>query len=131
DLSRVRGRVPPQGCRGTLFRPIRKSRHVTAPGLHAYCWFALQAPAEPRRAVKKRVVPTLQAPARLEVLLDDGQREQLESEILPTYIGTCRWFGSKARTFRELKVVEQLPISTDSNGAQLWFIEISYLDASA
>src|SRR6266513_2835057 len=71
------------------------------------------------------------APARLEVLLDDGQREQLESEILPTYIGTCRWFGSKARTFRELKVVEQLPISTDSNGAQLWFIEISYLDAPA
>ncbi|PYI75060.1 MAG: alpha-amylase, partial [Verrucomicrobia bacterium] len=40
-----------------------------------------------------------------------------------------RWFGSKARTFRNLKVVEQLPISTDPNGAQLWFIEISYLDA--
>ncbi len=131
DLSRFAGCVPMEVFSRNLFRPIRKSRYVITLGPHAYYWFALQAPAEPRRAVKKRVVPTLKAPARLEVLLDDGQREQLESEILPTYIGTCRWFGSKARTFRELKVVEQLPISTDSNGAQLWFIEISYLDAPA
>jgi maltose alpha-D-glucosyltransferase/alpha-amylase len=48
---------------------------------------------------------------------------------LPTYIRNCRWFGSKARTFRHLKVIEQLPISSGDNDAQLWFIEISYLDA--
>ncbi len=48
---------------------------------------------------------------------------------MPTYIRSCRWFGSKARTFRHLKVIEQLPISAHADGAQLWFIEISYLDA--
>jgi maltose alpha-D-glucosyltransferase/alpha-amylase len=79
--------------------------------------------------LKKRVVPTLKAPAQLEILLHDGQREQLEREILPTYIRNCRWFGSKARTLRQLKVIEQLPISSDADAAQLWFIEISYLDA--
>jgi maltose alpha-D-glucosyltransferase/alpha-amylase len=129
DLSRFAGCVPMEVFSRNLFRPIRKSRYVITLGPHAYYWFALQAPAEPRRALKKRVVPTLKAPAQMEILLDDGQREQLEREILPTYIGNCRWFGSKARTFRNLRVVEQLPISTDPNGAQLWFIEISYLDA--
>ena len=74
-------------------------------------------------------MPTLKAPAELETLLRDNQRAQLEREILPTYIHNCRWFGSKARNFRDLKIVEQLPISSNADGAQLWFIEVSYLDA--
>ncbi|PYJ21439.1 MAG: alpha-amylase, partial [Verrucomicrobia bacterium] len=129
DLSRFAGCVPMEVFSRNLFRPIRKSRYVITLGPHAYYWFALQAPTEARRALKKRVVPTLKAPAQLEVLLHDGQREQLEREILPTYVRNCRWFGSKARTFRHLKVIEQLPISSGADGAQLWFIEISYLDA--
>jgi maltose alpha-D-glucosyltransferase/alpha-amylase len=129
DLSRFAGCVPTEVFSRNLFRPIRKSRYVITLGPHAYYWFALQAPTDARRALKKRVVPTLKAPAELEILLHDNQREQLEREILPAYIRNCRWFGSKARTFRHLKVIEQLPISADADGAQLWFIEISYLDA--
>ncbi len=129
DLSRFAGCVPMEVFSRNLFRPIRKSRYVITLGPHAYYWFALQAPTDARRALKKRVVPTLKAPAQLEILLHDGQREQLEREILPTYIRNCRWFGSKARTLRQLKVIEQLPISADADAAQLWFIEISYLDA--
>src|SRR5256886_3003359 len=129
DLSRFAGCVPMEVFSRNLFRPIRKSRYVITLGPHAYYWFALQAPTDARRTLKKRVVPTLKAPAQLEVLLHDGQREQLEREILPMYIRNCRWFGSKARTLRQLKVIEQLPISADADAAQLWFIEISYLDA--
>ncbi len=129
DLSRFAGCVPMEVFSRNLFRPIRKSRYVITLGPHAYYWFALQAPAEARRAQKKRVVPTLKAPAKLEILLHDSQREQLEREILPMYVRNCRWFGSKARTFRDLKVIEQLPISAGANGAQLWFIEVNYLDA--
>jgi maltose alpha-D-glucosyltransferase/alpha-amylase len=129
DLSRFAGCVPMEVFSRNLFRPIRKSRYVITLGPHAYYWFALQAPTDARRSLKKRVVPTLKAPAQLEILLHDGQREQLEGEILPAYVRNCRWFGSKARTFRNLKVIEQLPISADADGAQLWFIEISYLDA--
>src|SRR5881628_645067 len=129
DLSRFAGCVPMEVFSRNLFRPIRKARYVITLGPHAYYWFALQAPTDARRALKKRVVPTLKAPAHLEILLGNSQREQLEREILPTYIRNCRWFGSKARTLRQLKVIEQLPISADADAAQLWFIEISYLDA--
>jgi maltose alpha-D-glucosyltransferase/alpha-amylase len=50
---------------------------------------------------------------------------------LPRYLQTCRWFGSKARTFRNLRVVERASISEDVDGAQLWFVEVNYLDAPA
>jgi maltose alpha-D-glucosyltransferase / alpha-amylase len=128
DLSRFAGCVPMEVFSRNLFRPIKKSRYVITLGPHAYYWFALQAPAEGRRTLKKPVVPTIHALPELNTLLNDGQREQLENEVLPNYIQTCRWFGSKARSFRHLKVIEQLAISLDADGGRLWFLEVNYLD---
>jgi maltose alpha-D-glucosyltransferase/alpha-amylase len=128
DLSRFAGHVPMEVFSRNLFRPIRKSRYVITLGPHAYYWFALQAPTDARRAPRKKAVPVISAPIDLAGLLADGQRVTIEGEILPRYLQTCRWFGSKARTFRDLKVVEQPAISEDDNSARLWFVEVSYLD---
>ena len=128
DLSRFSGCVPMEVFSRNLFRPIKKSRYVITLGPHAYYWFALQAPTEGRRTSKKRLVPTIHAHAELRTLLNDGQREQLEKEILPNYIQTRRWFGSKARTLRHLRVIEQPAISSDADAGRLWFVEVSYLD---
>jgi maltose alpha-D-glucosyltransferase/alpha-amylase len=111
-----------------LFRSIKKSPYVITLGPHGYYWFALQAQADGRRASKKRVVPAIDAPAELDGLLKDGQRAQFEQIILPNYFQTCRWFGSKARTLRQLRVIEQSAISSDADAARLWFVEVSYLD---
>ncbi len=129
DLSRFAGCVPMEVFSRNLFRPIRKTRYVITLGPHAYYWFALHAPTDTRRALKKRVIPTINAPAQLDVLLGNSQREQLEREVLPNHIQNARWFGSKARTFRNLKVTEQLAVSPDPDGARLWFAEVNYLDA--
>ena len=128
DLSRFAGCVPMEVFSRNLFRPIKKSRYVITLGPHAHYWFALQAPAEGRRASKKRVVPAINASAELQTLLADAPRGLLEREILPNYIQSCRWFGSKARTFRHLKVIEQPAILSDADAAQLWFVEVNYLD---
>src|SRR5438034_2485523 len=129
DLSRFAGCVPMEVFSRNLFRPIRKTHYVITLGPHAYYWFALQTPIDARRALKKHVVPTITAPAQLEVLLGNSQRGQLERDILPNHIQNSRWFGSKARTFRNLKVTEQLAFTADADGARLWFIEVNYLDA--
>ena len=128
DLSRFAGCVPMEVFSRNLFRPIRKTRYVITFGPHAYYWFALSSPTDTRRAPKKHVVPTIKAPAQLEVLLGNSQREQLERDVLPHHIQNSRWFGSKARIFRNLKVIEQLAFSPDADGARLWFAEINYLD---
>jgi maltose alpha-D-glucosyltransferase / alpha-amylase len=128
DLARFNGCVPMEVFSRNLFRPIKKSRYVITLGPHAYYWFALQAPTEGRRTSKKRLVPTIHAHAELHGLLSDGQREQLEKEILPNYVQTRRWFGSKARTLRHLRVIEHPAISSDADAGRLWFVEVSYLD---
>src|SRR6266446_3459845 len=117
DLSRFAGCVPMEVFSRNLFRPIRKTRYVVTLGPHAYYWFALQAPIDTRRALKKHVVPIIKAPAQLDVLLGNSQREQLERDVLPNHIQNSRWFGSKARNFRNLKVTEQLAFSADGEGA--------------
>ncbi len=129
DLSRFAGFVPMEVFSRNLFRPIRKSRYVITLGPHAYYWFALHAPTDGRRTPRKKTVPVINAPMELETLLTNGQRAAIEHEILPRYLQTCRWFGSKARTFRSLKIVEQPSISDDADSAQLWLVEVSYLDA--
>ena len=129
DLSRFAGCVPMEVFSRNLFRPIRKSSYVITLGPHAYYWFALQSPTDTRRASKKRVVPSINAPAQFDVLLGNNQREQIEREVLPNHIHNSRWFGSKARTFRNLKVIEQLAFPSDADGARLWFVEVNYLDA--
>jgi len=129
DLSRFAGYVPMEVFSRNLFRPIRKSRYVITLGPHAYYWFALHAPTDGRRTPRKKTVPVISAPMELETLLTNGQRAAIEGEILPRYLQTCRWFGSKARTLRSLKIVEQPSISDDADSAQLWLVEVSYLDA--
>ena len=103
DLSRFAGCVPMEVFSRNLFRPIRKTHYVITLGPHAYYWFVLQAPIDARRASKKHVVPTIKAPAQLDVLLGNSQREQLERDVLPNHIQNSRWFGSKARSFRRPK----------------------------
>src|SRR5260370_675478 len=117
DLSRFAGCVPMEVFSRNLFRPIRKTRYVITLRPHTYYWFALHAPTDTRRALKKRVIPTINAPAQLDVLLGNSQREQLEHEVLPNHIQNARWLGSKARTFRNLKQTEQLAVTPDADGA--------------
>src|SRR5258708_21425199 len=129
DISRFSGYVPMEVFSLNLFRPIRRSRYVITLGSHAHYWFALNAPTDGRRETRKRAVPVINAPMELETLLANSQRAAIEGEILPRYLQTCRWFGSKARTFRNLRVVERASISEDADGGQLWFVEVNYLEA--
>ena len=128
DLSRFNGCVPVEVFSRNRFPSIKKSPYVLTLGPHSHYWFVLQPQAESRRASKKRSVPTLAARRDLETLLAAGERARIETEILPRFIASCRWFGSKARTLRHIRVSEQSSIAPGPDAAQFWFVEVSYLD---
>ncbi len=128
DLSRFSGCMPIEMFSRNPFPTIKKSPYILTLGPHSHYWFVLQAQTEARRLSKKRIVPTLNAPAELATLLHNGQRARIEKEILPNYIRSCRWFGAKARTLRHMRVLEQSPISSEPGAAEFWFVEASYLD---
>ncbi len=128
DLSRFSGCIPIEMFSRNPFPSVKKSLYVLTLGPHSHYWFVLQPQSESRRLSKKRVVPTLSAPAELRTLLNNAQRAGIEGKILPEYIRNCRWFGAKARTLREMRVREQSPISAEPDAAEFWFVEVSYLD---
>src|SRR5437016_1738666 len=128
DLAHFSGCVPVEVFSRNRFPTIKKSAYVLTLGPHSHYWFTIQPQTERRRLEKKRVVPTLNARPELQSLLDDGERTRIEGEILPEYIANCRWFGAKARTLRQMRVLERSTISSEPNAAQFWFVEVSYLD---
>ncbi len=128
DLSKFAGSVPLEIIGRSPFPPIKKTPYFLSLNGHSSYWFLLQPQSKRERAAKKRVIPTINAGPELESLLADGQRQQIENEILPEYIATCRWFGAKARVLRQLRVLERSTISPEPNPSQLWVVEVSYLD---
>jgi maltose alpha-D-glucosyltransferase / alpha-amylase len=129
DLSRFAGCAPMEVFSRNVFPAIKKALYILTIGPHGHYWFVLQAQTE-KRAAKKREPPALEAEANLSALLADGARARLEREILPGYFRGCRWFGAKARTVREMRVIEQIPIAADNGAAQLWLVQVEYTDGA-
>jgi maltose alpha-D-glucosyltransferase/alpha-amylase len=128
DLSKFAGSVPMEIIGRSHFPPIRKSPYFLTLNGHSSYWFTLEPQTSRKKPEKTRVVPTLEVRPNLQSLLDDGARDRLEMEILPEYIAGCRWFGAKARTVRQMRVLDRSPISPSPEAAQLWVVEVSYLE---
>jgi maltose alpha-D-glucosyltransferase/alpha-amylase len=126
DLARFAGAVPMEVFSRNFFPPIRKSPYFLTIGPHGHYWFAFQSQVA-KRATKKRVAPVIEAEPRLAALLQNAHRARLEREILPAYLRTCRWFGAKARSIREMRINEQIAVG---EGAQLWLLQVDYADGA-
>ena len=56
--------------------------------------------------------------------MNDGQRVRSSAKSCRRSFSGCRWFGAKARTIRELQILERIPISEDES--EFWFLELTY-----
>jgi maltose alpha-D-glucosyltransferase/alpha-amylase len=127
DLSRFAGCALMEVFSQNFFPPIGKSPYVITLGPHSHYWFVLRSETAASVATKERKILTLDPAPNVAALLDNGQRARIEREVLPDYIRYCRWFGAKARTVRQMRIAEQIPVSGEDS-AQIWFVEVSYLD---
>ena len=50
--------------------------------------------------------------------------------ILPNYISRCRWFGAKARTIRELRIMDRFRFAKPSGRAPLVLMEVNYTEGA-
>ncbi|MBA3831407.1 MAG: maltose alpha-D-glucosyltransferase [Chthoniobacterales bacterium] len=130
DLSRFNGCAPMEVFSRNVFPAIKKARYTLTIGPHGHFWFVLQS-ATGKRPAKKRITPIIEAEPNLHALLADGQRARIEREILPEYLLGCRWFGAKARTMREMRIVEQVMMAEHEEAAQLWLMQVDYTDGAS
>src|SRR3989440_6851211 len=128
DLSRFAGCALMEVFSQNYFPPIRKSPYVITLGPHSHYWFVLRSETAASVASKERKIPTLDSAPSVAALLENGQRARIEREVLPAYVRNCRWFGAKARTVRQMRIAEEIPVASGDDAAQIWFVEVSYLD---
>src|SRR5437588_12272013 len=128
DLSRFAGCALMEMFSQNYFPPIGKSPYVITLGPHSHYWFVLHSETAASVASKERKISMLTAAPNVGALLDNGQRAAIEREVLPGYIRSCRWFGAKARTLRQMRIAEQIPVGHEC--AAIWFVEVSYLEGA-
>jgi maltose alpha-D-glucosyltransferase/alpha-amylase len=128
DLSKFAGFRPIEVFSRNSFPRISKDPYVVTLAPHSHYWFVLQPQSEERRARKERIVPQIDLRPDLAQLLANGNRGIFERDIIPEYLRTCRWFGSKARKIRAVRIVEQPGLGNSAGAARFWFVEVSYLD---
>src|SRR5947209_3717641 len=123
DLAKFSGCIPMEVFSRNRFPAIRRSRYLLTLGPHAHYWFVLQSPSAATRARKRARTPTIASMPGFSELLTGSARRDLERTILPNYLTGCRWFGAKARTIRELRIVEDPLISPHPSGARHVLLE--------
>ncbi len=58
-------------------------------------------------------------------------REKLENKVFPSYIKERRWFASKSRKIREVRIMEDIPLGEGKSAARLLFLGVRYTDDSS
>jgi len=129
DLSKFSGCVPEEVFSRNRFPPIREASYTLTLGSYGYYCFLLHKEYESVRIGGEDVSPEhlYQAIPELSVsgagmsgiagivgggwekILEDVARERFE-EILPAYLGRCRWFGGKAREIQRIQILDAVPV---------------------
>ncbi|HEC99325.1 MAG TPA: maltose alpha-D-glucosyltransferase [Proteobacteria bacterium] len=130
DLSQYAGFVPEEVFSQNKFPIIKKSPYVLTFGPYDHYWLLLKERREPVSVCEKIAIPGLRVEGNWETVLEDDAREILEKKILPGYLRGCRWFAGKARTIRQVKILESIPISKNADVTQLVLLEVGYTEGT-
>ncbi len=131
DLAKFSGCIPMEVFSRNRFPAIRRARYPLTLAPHGHYWFVLQSPSAASRARRRLRTPTIASVPGFSELLSGSSRRDLERTIIPNYLTGCRWFGAKARTIRELRIVEDPLISPHPDGARHVLIEVNYTEGAS
>ncbi len=127
DLSRFSGYTPEEVFSRNKFPIIKDSPYVLTLGFYDYFWFSLKKEEEIIRVGDLfSPIPAINISGSWENIFYGKTKERLEEDIFPNYITGCRWFGSKARKIRGMKIIEDIKISKDSEATHLVFVKVLY-----
>jgi maltose alpha-D-glucosyltransferase/alpha-amylase len=143
NLGRFRGRVPLELLGRTPFPPIGELPYMLTLPAHSFYWFRLATDVpvpswhEERSApddvpivvlfdgwtsfFRERVVPW-------RIGMAEKTREQLETEVLPRYLQSQRWYAAKGEPIRGVRLADHLLWDTPSGQ---WMLALFNTEGSA
>lgn len=133
DLSRYGGASPIELFGRTEFPAIGEAPYFLTLGPHAFYWFQLQTTTPERRQARDTItVSRLAVPAHADLadLLTGAHAEKLE-RALSGHLADKRWFQGKARTIRDVSLIDSIRVPTQTGDAHIAFIGVSYIEDPA
>lgn len=125
DLSRFAGHVPEEVISKNQFPAIKESPYLFTLSFYGYFFFLLK-PQEALTLKGRQFIPELTVKDKWQIILEGDMKEKFQSQILPSYIQECRWFGGKARSIQGVFINEIIPVANSK--AFLLFLEIRYTE---
>ncbi len=127
DLSDYAGLVPEELMGRNKFHQIQKSPYVLTFDPYGGYLFSL-GDAEGQSCVVLSGGSGLAASVHWSEIFEGKKREVLEAEVLPEYIGGCRWFGGKARQIQEIKILEVISLPKEHLHVRMVLMSVEYIE---
>jgi maltose alpha-D-glucosyltransferase/alpha-amylase len=124
DLSRWRGMRPRELYGHTKFPSIGELPYLLTLGGHGFYWFALERPrgADDELRALTYDPPTIEASGAHGLL--HGEERALLEEVLPTFLGTRRWFAGRGQPVSAVHVREAVALGETT----VLLVEVDYDD---
>ena len=130
DLARFKGMVPVELFGRTEFPAITEKPYLLTLGPHLFDWFSIQPPRNAPAVVEvaSNEVPRIESAAGWEGFMR-GEGWETLGKVLPDFLPRCRWFRSKTRTIKTVKVGDTMALSEGPGGAHLVLANVEYSNA--
>ncbi len=127
DLSDYAGLIPEELMSRNKFHPIQKDPYVLTFDPYGGYFFSL-GHGEGQACIGPGSAQGLDAVVHWSEIFEGKGRDVLEGEVLPDYIGGCRWFGGKARQIQEIKILEVIPLMRENLRVRIVLLSVEYLE---
>ena len=131
DLAAFAGHTPTELFSQNRFPIVKDAPYLLTLGPHGHYWLQLETLADFTNMPDKRPTPAFAGRFTWRELLGAEGRRLLERDVLPAYVVNCRWFGGKARAWREMKLRDVLHIENENCNARVLLFDVNYVEGNA
>ncbi|MCL5067081.1 MAG: maltose alpha-D-glucosyltransferase, partial [Thaumarchaeota archaeon] len=128
DLSRYKDFSLIDSLGGTNFPNVADGSYTLTFGPYGYYVFSMSKKASTQGAFARTQIKHIKGQKKVKDLFLGRSKQTLESEILPEYLRTNRWFAGKGRALERVKIRNAISLDSEKEQAThfILIIEISY-----
>jgi len=122
DLSKFMDRRPTDVFGSAPFPQIGNSGYRLTFSPYGYFVFNLKPEKRTAEISQSIEIPVLEVRKRLQEMFTGRPKDRLESEILPQYLRSNRWFGGKGRTIEQVRIRDVITFGEDATKSNFQLI---------
>jgi maltose alpha-D-glucosyltransferase / alpha-amylase len=131
NLAEFKGMIPMEMFGRNPFPSIGDLPYLLTLGPHSFLWFSIEAPqVRSNSGLPAYQPPGLEIRGSLASYLADDSRERLEA-ILAGYLPHCRWFRSKARSIRGIRIADVITLPNREDDGVIVLLHVDFHDGEA